>query len=177
MQIQSVDVCDAHSVTLGVRQHKRLSFEVMADDDDFMVAPPPDAPPGGVRAKGRRRGLGVCGTALQKTKDAVCIATNCEEKRQAQKVFCSMHACSWRGLGWQAEEQRPEAKTKLEELKQKGREVERGEATYQFSLINPPDKKYQKKSFSTSAITTRRKPWRPPAPSRTRLNHSQKQRG
>ena len=119
-------------------------FAAEGEDEDFAIAP-------AQRGRGKGRGKGPRGAPAksvhQKTKDARCIVTHCDTNRQSQKVFCPVHARSWRAMEWQAEEQGPAAKARLQELIQKGHEQERGEETYQFSLVNPPDQKFIKKKF------------------------------
>lgn len=122
------------------------------------VQPPPETDSKTVRT-GRQRGRGAsgqnaggrratsAGSRSSKTKDDKCLVPYCTEKCCNQKVWCQGHACSWTGFCLQAQDQGPEAIAKMEALKAKGMEKEKGEAVGAYALKNPPDKKYAKKQL------------------------------
>ena len=120
----------------------------MAEIDEFSAAPVP-APAGGRRGGGQKAqpggGPGGSGSTIAKTALKVCLVPGCECMCKSEKNDCGSHVGSWFGFMSQAEDQGPEAAKMAKALMAPGQEEERGQATLEHSLKNPPCEKYANK--------------------------------
>ena len=75
------------------------------------------------------------------------IVPGCGCPRHTNSKFCRPHHGSWNALELQQEDEDEEAQQMLKDLKEKGSDAERGQAVFNFCLLNPADQKCVKKRF------------------------------
>ena len=92
------------------------------------------------RGRGKGKGRGQASVAKQ-----ICIVPECVSVCANNTKFCKQHHGAWVTLENQQDSEDEEAQQQLVELKERGNDTDRGQAVFDFCLLNPLDAKYQKK--------------------------------